>query len=77
MLMIPPPPTVPQHGKVGVKEGDVQRHMENGMEGERKGYDSHFCPPPHKMSLSVTRLPRLPRSPLWKWNPHLNTHDDI
>lgn len=89
MLMI-----TPQNRKVGVKEEDMQRHMENGMdrrrererERRRKGYDNHFCVPPSppspptqtiKWAYPWRALPRLPRSPLWKWNPHLNTHDDI
>lgn len=37
MLMIKPPPhMVLQHRKVGVKEGDVRRQMENRMDGRRE-----------------------------------------
>lgn len=82
-----PPPTVLQHGKVGVKEGGVQRHMENRMDG-RRGRDTErvmiaifaFTHPPTqtiKWAYPWRALPHLPHSPLWKWNPHLNTHDDI
>lgn len=28
---------VPEHGKVGVKEGEMQRHTENEMEREKGG----------------------------------------
>lgn len=54
MAVSSPTVPVPEHGKVGVKEGDMQRHIENeterekGAEGERerhserrkRGYDS-------------------------------------
>lgn len=48
MAVSSPTVPVPEHGKVGVKEGDMQRHTEKEIEGERerhsarrrRGYDS-------------------------------------
>lgn len=69
--------------------GEQNGWKERERERCRKGYDNHFCasapppPPPHpnanhEMSLSVTSAaPFCLVPPLWKWNPHLNTHDDI
>lgn len=37
MVASSPTMAVPKHGKVGVKEGDMQRHTENEMERKREG----------------------------------------
>lgn len=85
----PPPssPMVLRHRKMGVAQRDAWRRMENGMDG-RRGRDAERVmitslvpqPPPtqtRKWAYPWRALPRLPRSPLCKWNPHLNTRDDI